>query len=119
MVVPMVDIRVMRMGVDHRLVTMCVGMRFAWQFASSVGVLVVLIVHVQMLVLQRFVSVLMFVALCEMEPNAQRHEDSGQAKSDGESITKIQNRDGRANEWRDGEVCTCPRGPNVPKREHE
>lgn len=83
---PVVDVGVMRMGMDHRLVTMRVRMRLAWRFARTVGVLVVFVVGVEVVVFHRLMPVLVLVSFCEMQPDAQRHEDGGEAESAGELV---------------------------------
>ena len=82
----MVDVRIMRMGMDHRLVTMRVGVRFARQGARAVGVLVVFVVDVEVVVFHRLMPMPGFVTLGQMQPDAQHHENGSETESDGELV---------------------------------
>ena len=68
--VPVVNVRVMRVRMHNRLVPMPVCVRFAGGIPHGVRVPVVLVVDVQVLVLQRLVNVLVFVALGHVQPTA-------------------------------------------------
>ena len=61
-----------RMGVCLRLVAVPVGVSCARSDRFAVGMAMVLVVHVFMLVLQRFVHVL--VPFGQMEPHARYHQ---------------------------------------------
>ena len=49
-------------------------MRLAGRVTRRVNMLVMLVVRVQMLMLQLLVTVGVFVALCEMQPDPGRHQ---------------------------------------------
>ena len=76
----------MRMGMDHRLVTMRVGVRFARQGARAVGVLMVFVVGVEVVVFHRLMPVPVFVTLGQMQPDTQHHENGSETESDGELV---------------------------------
>jgi len=60
------DVQIMRVTVDQRLVHMNVAVRFSWRVAVPVRVLVVLVMMVQVLVLDSGTFVLMLVPLCHV-----------------------------------------------------
>ena len=84
MIMPVMNIRVMGVGMDHWLVKMCMGMRFPGRIAY----LVVFVVGVEVSMFHRLVVVLVFVAFREMQPNPQRHQDGGQAEPNSERVAQ-------------------------------
>lgn len=66
MIVPMVNIRIVRMPVNHRRMSMPMGVRHARWDGKVVIMLMVLIVTMAMLMLHRFMRMLMIVSLSEM-----------------------------------------------------
>lgn len=65
----------MRVTMNESIVAMAMGvLRGCRHFFAAVIVLVVLIVHMLVLVLQRFMCVLMAMPLRKVEPNAKSHE---------------------------------------------
>ena len=69
MPVSVVDVRIMRMGVRHRLVPVPMSVRRwvgHWWVGMRVGVLMMFVVYVPMVVLHRFVLMLVLVPLGEM-----------------------------------------------------
>jgi hypothetical protein len=64
---PMMDVGVMWVPVDHRRVPMDMDVRFARRMAGSVSVLVVLVVDVSVLMGHRLVGMLMLVVLDEVQ----------------------------------------------------
>ena len=75
--VPVVEIGIMRMSVHERTVAVPVGVRLALRIATAVRVPVVLVVHMTVLVLHRRVLVLMLVPLGQVQVEAKRHEAAG------------------------------------------
>ena len=71
--VAVVQVRIMRMLVHHSRMPVEVAMRLAGWIIRPVPMLVVGIVHVPMLVLERFVGVLVFVPFGEMQINTDPH----------------------------------------------
>jgi hypothetical protein len=67
---PMMDVRVMRVGMCKPRVSVAMGMRFARRIAWRVLVLVVLVVVMEMFVFQRLMNVLVFVSLGDVQPDA-------------------------------------------------
>ncbi len=69
-----VEIGVMRVRVDQRLVAMPMCMRFAAVPLERMLVPVMRIVHVLVIVLHRLVRMLVLVPLGEMQPHAEPHQ---------------------------------------------
>lgn len=74
MLVPMMQIRRMRMRVRERLVRMRVRMRLAPVPREIVGMSMMLVMLVQVIMGKRLVRVPMAVPLREMEPHAERDQ---------------------------------------------
>ena len=69
----MVNIRIVRVRVDERLMPMTMAVRLARRIIRRVFVLMMLVVHVSMCMLHLLVNVLVLVALGEMKPHARGH----------------------------------------------
>ncbi len=91
MAVMVVDVRIMRMRVDQLLVTMPVRMGFARRIVRTVSVLVMDIVVVKMFVFHWFVSVQVFVALGQMQPDPNNHQRCRRANADCELVAQEKN----------------------------
>ena len=76
----MVHIGHMRMRMAHCAVLVSVRVWFARRITSLVGVPVVDVVHVRMRVHEGLVKMLVLVTLCQVQPNAERHQGSRQQK---------------------------------------
>ena len=72
--VAVVDIREMPVTVDHGRMAMNMDMRFAGWIQRAVPVAMVLVVHMAVLMRQRFVTVLVLMLLGEMEVDAEPHQ---------------------------------------------
>ena len=66
---PMMDVRVMRVGMSYPRVSMPMSVRFARRIAGRVLVLVVLVVVVEVFVFHRLMNMLMFVSLGDVQPD--------------------------------------------------
>lgn len=75
MTMPMVQVRIMRMFMPHRFVPVPVGMRLGDRAVMAVGVMFV--VDMGVVVLQCLVAMFVVVALCEMQPEAEGHQQAG------------------------------------------
>lgn len=78
MAMPVMQVRVMRVLVQHRLVAVHVVVRFHRR--PFMFMLVMRIMHMAVLVLEFIVNMIMLVALGKMQPQAHRHENAGKAK---------------------------------------
>jgi hypothetical protein len=85
--------------------------------AGFVGVLVVLIVNVHMVVVERFVTMHVFVALAQQESYTERHECSSREVSDREGLGEDQWREQGADEWCDREYGGFACGPETAECE--
>lgn len=119
MPVPVMNVGVVGVRMNQWRVSVRVAVGFAEWIDRGVGVLVMFVVGVQMVVLHRFMLVLVLVTLGQMQPHAQRHENCGETETEGEPVAQEQNRNGRADERRDGKICAASSRPNVPERENE
>ena len=82
MLVPVMDVRVVRVSVDKFFVPVPVRVRFARRIIRAVDVLLMLVVCVQVLMLHRLVPVFVSVKFSEMKPDAERHEHGGGDEAD-------------------------------------
>ena len=74
MTVPVMDVGEVRMRVHHHVVFMRMAVRLLAVPWGIVCVMVMLVVTMAMLVLERFVFVRVFVALAQVQPDADRHQ---------------------------------------------
>lgn len=74
MLVPVVQVGKMTMVVNQRRMVVPVSVRLASRGICAMVVAVVGVVHMPMLMLQRFVNMLMPVIFCQMEIQAHRHQ---------------------------------------------
>ena len=119
MPVPVMNVGVMRVRMKQGLVPVRVAVRLASRVVRTVGVLVMFIVGVEVVMLHRFVLMLVFMAFGQVQPHPQSHQDGGETEADGQPVAQNQNRDDRAHEGSDGEVCAGSRRADVPQGEHE
>ena len=76
--VPVMQVGVMRMRVHQRIVPVAMGMRLAAVPVEVVRVTVMRVVQVLVLVLQHLVGMFMRVALREVQPYPEPHQDPGE-----------------------------------------
>ena len=100
MPVPVVNIRIMRVAVRQFLVPMRVRVRFTRWIAGSMNVLVMRVMRVPMVVHQRFMAMLMRVALGQVQPNSGGHKQAGDQKSRAHCIAEKRDGHGGAHERR-------------------
>lgn len=72
--VPVMEIRVVRVGMAQPRMLMWMGVRLAGRLAPAVLVLMMLVVDVQVVVRELPMLVLVFMMLGQMKPDAQGHE---------------------------------------------
>ena len=73
MLMPVMNVWVMRMGMSQPRVLVAMGMRFASRIVKRMRVLMMLVVVVEMFVFHRVVDVLVFVSFGDVQPNADQH----------------------------------------------
>ena len=76
MFVPMVNIRVMRMGMAHRRMRVRMAVWFTRRIGRIMFVLMMFVVNVAVLMFHRLVFVFVLVPFGQMEPHAQAHKGS-------------------------------------------
>ena len=108
MLVPVMDVGEMGVTMTHRSVHVPVRMRLPWRLAAIMAVLVVSIMHMPMLVGHLFVAMFVLVALRQMEPDSNGHEQSGDSKLDRHRFPQNEYGDQPAEEWSQREVCPGP-----------
>ena len=79
MPVPVMQIRIMRMGMNHPLVTMPMRVRLDGRF-FVMAMLMVFVMHVGVFVLQRLVLMFMVMTFGKMQPDADRHQHACQGE---------------------------------------
>jgi hypothetical protein len=84
----MMQVRVVWMTVDEPGVSMAMCMRLFAVPRLMVLVLVVLVVHVNMVVLERLMRMPMLVALAHVQPNAEGHEHRGSPEKQAGLLTQ-------------------------------
>lgn len=84
----MVDIRIMRMRVGHRLVSMRVGMRLRAIPGEIMRVPVMCIMHMPVRMQHGFMGMQMVMLLGQMQPDAGAHERTGQPESAARCFVK-------------------------------
>ena len=77
------QVGVVRMAMHQGRVPMQMRVRLARWVFRTVAMLVMRVVSVPVLVLHRFVNVLMLMSFGQMEPQAQRHQPTGQQQFNG------------------------------------
>src|ERR1700690_2228103 len=103
MLMPMMFVRIVRMCVAQRRVSMPVRMRFCAR-RRIVVVLMVRIVDMSMIVDQRRMCVHVIVMLAEVQPETDAHQGSGANQLNCERLAEEADGDQCAHERRDGKV---------------
>ena len=116
---PVVDVREVRVRVRECLVDVCVGMRITRRIFRRMGMLVMDIVAVRVYVGQTIVRMSMTVPLCEVKPDAERHEPTCRDQHDGDGLMPEEDRQDGADEWRSGKIGARPRRAETPERKDE
>ena len=117
MLVPVVQIRIMRMLVPQSIMTMPMRMRFGDRFAMDM--LRMRIVQMRMIMLQHRMKMLVIVPFRQMQPEAGSHQQPGEDQLHRDRIVENQHGQHRANEWRQREIRSRSRRSQMPQAEHE
>jgi hypothetical protein len=118
MLMPVMDVRHMRMGVRQRQVRVLVNMRFG-TLGSVVLVLMVLVVAVLMTVRQIFMRVSVPVLFGQYQPCRNNHKQQSQRENAGKGLIQNQHRNRRAYERRSAEMRAGARAPQMAQRVDE
>ncbi len=90
MCVRVVHVRYVSMLVHDPLVAMPVRMRLAGWIVRSMRVPMVLIVHVRMAMLHGFMDVFVLMALGQVQPDTEAHEQAGNDELQGDGLAEKQ-----------------------------
>ena len=118
MLVPVMQVRQMRMGMGQRWMFMPVRVRLG-PLVAAVRVLVVLVVDVTMIVSHIFVLVLVGMLLGQYEPRGGNHQCKRDAERNGEWFPERENCNRGADERRGTEMRGGARAAEMPQREDE
>ena len=98
MAVPMVDVGIMGVSVDHRPMTVRMAVRLAWRDAGRMLMLMMSVMDVPMVMLEWFVRMLMAVRFGQMQPEPDRHQDPGDDERRGDRLAEHRDRQRCADE---------------------
>ena len=118
MVVSMMRIREMRMSVCVRFVNVRMAVPLSRQHGRVVLMAMVHVVRMPVFVLQRFMAVSVFVSFGNVQPHANSHQGSSSNHLSSYCVSQERNRSKGADERRDREVGTGPRGAKMAYREY-
>ena len=119
MIVPVVDVREVRMAMSQAHMRVGVDVRLPRGLASVVRVPVVLIVNVAMRVHHGVMGMLVLVSLGQMQPDAGAHQRARHEELRSDGLSHDEHRDDGAEERGEGEVRAGPGGSDVPEGHHE
>jgi len=107
--VAVVDVRIVRVPVQSRLMDVPVRVGLIRDHVPPVHVLVVLVVPVPMGVIERLVPMVVLVTLRQVEPGAAGHERAGRDQRSADGLTEKGHGGQCTEERRQGEVGTGAR----------
>lgn len=87
---PVVDVRKVRVAMHQRIVHMRMGVRFLAVPREIMRVLVMFVVAMAMIMRQRFMRVLVSMTLADVQPNAHRHQCTGQPERKARVLSEEQ-----------------------------
>ena len=95
------------------------GMRFARSIVRRMCVLVVFVVIVEMLVFQRLMNMLVFVSLCDVQPDAEEHENARRAERPIKAALANSKGERGARKRGGGEIGSCSSRAEMTERMNE
>ena len=107
----MMQVRIVRVGVAHRFMTMPVGMRLGHR--SVMRVLMMFVVDVAVFVLQQFMDVFVRMPLGKMNPETDAHQDAGEQQPHCKRFAEESDRQNGADEGGEGIVGAGARAAEV------
>ena len=117
MAVPVMQVRVVRMGVAQRRVAVPMRMRFADR--PLVRVPVVCIVSMVVLVFERLVRMLVLMAFGEMHPKPEPHQETGEREVRGHRLVQEADRQHRPDKRRERKIGAGARRPEMTQCQHK
>lgn len=106
MAVPVMQVGIMGVPVDHRRMAMPMAVRLTRRDARRVIMLVMCVVDMAMLVFERFVGMFVAVRFGQVQPKSNRHQDARDDERHGDGFTEHRHREQRADERRGREIGT-------------
>src|SRR5579884_1320287 len=100
MPVPVMEVGIMRVRMDQRLVPMPMAVRFSGRVCGAVRVLVMFVMIMEMFVLHRFMPVRMLMALRQMQPNTHCHQCACNPQNRRHLFAQQKNGNDCADKWR-------------------
>ena len=85
MPMPVMQVGQVWVPVRQRLVPVAVAVRFG-SFFATVQMLMMRVMHVQVLVLQRFMAVFVLMLLGQCQPGRHHHQQAGDQEADGRHL---------------------------------
>jgi hypothetical protein len=119
MAVPMVQVWIVGMSVDHRRMLVHVDKRFSRRVIRFVPMPMVFVMHMGMLVNHLVVRMLVFVLLDEVHVNADPHQDGSRGQAGRNGLAEQHQGKDRTNEGCRGEAGAGPGRPEGPERQDE
>lgn len=122
MLMPVMDVRKVRVTMPQAGVDVPVRVRLPRWLAATMAVLVMLIMHMPMFVGHLLVAMLVLVALRQMKPDAESHEGTGYNNLDRHRFPQNEHGDQSPEKWSQREVRAGPSRSDVSKgndKEHQ
>jgi hypothetical protein len=98
--VTMMYVRIVMMNVTYSFVSMWMAMGLAQRRSLIMLVLMVFVMNVSMIVLNRFMLMLVFMSLSQVQPNANSHQRGSDHELISQTVAQDQKRNQRAHERR-------------------
>lgn len=117
--VPMVEIRVVGMRVDHGFVLVRVRMRFAPIPLEFMCMSMVVIMGVQVLMVERLMFVFMHMLLTDMQPDAQSHQRTSDPEAQSGSFAQQQQGRRCADKGCSGKIGARARSTQMAQSQNE
>ena len=118
MPMPVMQVWQVWMPVRQRLVPVAVAVRFG-SLVTPVRMLMMFVMHMQVLVLQRFMAVFVFMLLGQCQPGRHHHQQARDQEADGQHLAQQRDGDASAHERRRAEVRDRSCAPQVSERVDE
>ena len=115
---PVMQVGQVWMPVRQRLMSVTVAVWFG-SFFATVQMLMMRVMHVQVLVLQRFMAVFVLMLFGQRQPGRHRHQQAGDQESDGRHLAQQRDGSARAHERRRAEMRNRSCAAQVSERVDE
>jgi hypothetical protein len=119
MPVSMMQIRIVRMGVDQPGMSVVVDVRFARRINGTMAMLMMFVMHMGVGMCHGLMDMIMFVPLDEVKIEPDPHQNSSEDKSGSDRLAEHDEREQRADKRCGREIRPGPRGAKMAQRQHE